>query len=467
MKKLMLALAAAAGLTACAPAVRYHPTPIAPAVSAERLERRTLDDPGLRQFIEKNLGHAVSAWPQQAWGLRSLTLAAYYFNPQMQIARAQAEEARAAITTAAARPNPVVSVAPGIPSPYLLGLDLLFTWRRAGRRKLMVEQAEDLNTAARYAVAATAWKVRSGLRTAYLNYFMALRQQELLAHEVQLHSMQVRLLSARFKVGYVARTDVLGAQQSLLSSRVELRRAEGRISETRAALAGAIGIPVATLQGVKFSWNAFDHPPGPAAVSPQQIQREAVLNRLDVRQALAQYQAAQAALQLEIARQHPNFTLGPGYQFEETHSYFTLTFSSIVPVFNRNQGPIAEAEARRKEAAARFLATQSNAIAESEQALAQYHAAVAELQEARRSLAEVRNVQEPMALQQVKFGESGQIFLTSIRLQGAAAVAAQLAAMEHLQAAMGQLEDAVQRPLEPGEASVPDYKPEKQGKETP
>ncbi|HET7214195.1 MAG TPA: TolC family protein, partial [Terriglobia bacterium] len=376
-------------------------------------------------------------------------------------------EARAAITTAAARANPVVRVAPGIPSPYLLGLDLLFTWRRAGRRKVMVAQARDLSTAARYAVAATAWKVRSGLRTAYLNYFMALRQQELLGHEVELHSRQVQLLRARFKVGYVARTDVLGARQGLLASRVELRRAEGRIPGTRAALAGAIGIPVAALQGVKFSWSAFDHQPEPAAVSPQRIQHEAVLNRLDVRHALAQYQAAQAALQLEIARQHPNFTLGPGYQFEEKHSFFTLSLSGILPVFNRNQGPIAEAEARRKEAAARFLAAQSSAIAESEQALAQYQAAVAELQEARRSLAEVRNVQEPMVLQQVKFGESGQVFLNSVRLQGVAAVATQLVAMEHLQAALGQLEDAVQRPLETGEASPPDFKPEKPGKEMP
>ncbi|HET7213457.1 MAG TPA: hypothetical protein VFL79_07715, partial [Terriglobia bacterium] len=77
MKKLMLALAAAAALTACAPAVRYHPKPIAPAASAERLESRTLDDPGLRQFMEENLRHKLSAWPQPAWGLRDLTLAAY------------------------------------------------------------------------------------------------------------------------------------------------------------------------------------------------------------------------------------------------------------------------------------------------------------------------------------------------------------------------------------------------------
>jgi cobalt-zinc-cadmium efflux system outer membrane protein len=450
MKRLCLALAAAAALTACAPAVRYHPKPIVPAATAERLESRTLNNPGLRQFMKENLGHEITAWPLQVWGLKDLMLAAYYYNPQMQIARAQAEAARAAIITAAARPNPTVTLAPGIPSPYLLGLNLLFTREAAGRRRIRVEQARDLSTAARYALASTAWKVRSGLRTACLNYFIALRQAELLTTETRLHSQQVQLLSERFKVGYVARTNVVGARQSLLSIRVVLQRAEGRIPETRAVLAGAIGIPVSALQGIRFSWAAFDHQPQPAALSPQRIRREAVLNRLDVRQALAQYQAAQAALRLQIARQHPNFSLGPGYQFEESHNYFTLTFSSILPVFNRNQGPIAEAEAQRKQAAAQFLATQANAISQSEQALARYDAARAELQEARRSLAQVRNLQEPMAVQQVKFGQSDQLFLNSIRLQGAAAVSAQLAALDHLQAALGQLEDAVQRPLEPG-----------------
>ena len=452
MKKLWLALAAAAGLTACAPAVRYHPKPIVPATTAEHLESRTLNNPGLRQFMEENLGHEISAWPPQAWGLKDLTLAAYYYNPQMQVAQAQAEAAQAAITTAAVRPNPTITLAPGIPSPYLLGLNLLFTRETAGRRRIRVEQARDLSTAARYALASTAWKVRSGLRTACLNYFMALRQAELLTTETRLHSQQVQLLSERFKVGYVARTDVVGARQSLLSSRVALRRAEGRIPETLAALAGAVGVPVSALQGIRFSWAAFDHQPHPSALSPQQIQREAVLNRLGVRQSLEQYNAAQAALRLQIARQHPNFLLGPGYQFEESHNFFTLTFSSILPVFNRNQGPIAEAEARRKQAAAQFLATQANAISQSEQALARYHAALAELQEARRFLAQVRNLQEPMAAQQVKFGQSDRLFLNSIRLQGATAVSAQLAALDRLQAALGQLEDAVQRPLEPGEA---------------
>ena len=62
-------------------------------------------------------------------------------------------------------------------------------------------------------------------------------------------------------------------------------------------------------------------------------------------------------------------------QFEERHSFFTVGVSTSIPIFNRNQGPIAEAEARRKESAAAFLQTQAQVIARSERALAVYHSA--------------------------------------------------------------------------------------------
>lgn len=462
MKRFVLACLAVAGFTACAPAVHYHPRPITPAETAARLESRSLNDPGLKEFMEKNLNRRLTSWPVTIWDLNELALAAYYFNPQMGVARARVEAAQAAVITAGARPNPTISLSPGIPSPYLLGLDLLFIRQTAGKRKIMVEEARALSSAAEYGLASTAWQVRSGLRTACLDYFMSVRQSEILGSEVHLHSQQVQWLSERFKIGEVARAEVASAQLGLLNSRVALRASEGHVSETRASLAAAIGVPVSALERIKFSWAAFDHPPEAAALSPQQIQREAVLNRLDVRRSLAQYEAAQAALQLEIANQHPDFSLGPGYHFEERNNFFTLTFSTLLPVFNRNQGPIAEAEARRKQAAAQFLATQANAIAQGEQALASYRAALRELQEARQSVAQVRNVQEPIALQQVKFGESDQLFLNNIRLQGVATVSAQLTALDHLQVALGQLEDFVQRPLGPGELPLPAFKSKKQ-----
>ncbi len=454
-------------MAGCAPVQRYRPKPIAPTATAAHLESRSLTEPGLKQFLEQNLGHPLSLWPIPTWDFNQLALAAYYFNPRMQVARAQAEAADAAIITAGARPNPSLSVAPGVPSPYLFGLDLLFPVVTAGKRRIQIEQAKALSAAAQFGLAEAAWKVRSAVRAAALSYVSSLRRAELFASEVRLRSQQVQWLTERLTVGEVARPEVESARLQLMNSRLALRTAQGRVGEARAGLAAAIGVPVSAVDGIKFSWTAFDQPPDAATLCPQLIQREAVLDRLDVRQSLAQYAAAEGALQLEIARQHPNFTLGPGYHFEESDNFFTLNFSAVLPVFNRNQGPIAEAEARRKQAAASFLSTQANTIAQSEQALARYRTAFAALEEARKSLFQIRNVQEPMARQAVSFGESDQLFLNNIQLQATVAVAAQLTALYDAQLALGQLEDAVGRPLVSGEPPPPAINSEVQGKEHP
>jgi outer membrane protein, heavy metal efflux system len=443
----IVALATAVGFTACTPAVHYHPQPIAPEATAARLESRTLADLGLEQFMKKELTRKLPAWPLQSWDLDDLTLAAYYFNPKMEVARASAQAAEAAVITAGERPNPTLSLAPGIPSPYLFDLVLNFPVQRAGRRSIKIRQAKALSAAARYTVAAMAWNVRSEVRAAALDYAVSRRRSELAEREVSLRSQQEGWLAARLAAGEAARPEVVAAQLQLLNARLALRRAQGQIQEAQAALAAAIGVPVSALDGTEFSLTVFDHPPDVKTLPAEIIQREAVLNRLDVREALARYQGSQAALQLEIARQYPNFSLGPGYQFEESHNYFTLAISTILPVFNRNQGPIAEAEARRKQAAANFLETQANAIAQSGEALARYRAAYAALEDARKSTAQIQQVQEPMAARAVNFGESDKLFLNSVRLEGAAAVATQISALNAAQQALGRLEDSVERPL--------------------
>ena len=357
--------------------------------------------------------------------------------------------------TAGERPNPVLTVAPGIPSPYLLDLALSFPVQRAGRRRIKIAEARETSTAAEYALAATAWKVRSGVRDAALNYFLVQRQMWLAQTLETLFSKKASRLEARLAAGDAARPQVESARLELVNARLALSAAQGRIRVDRASLAAAVGVPVTAIEPIHYSWKSLDNPPTPASFSAAAIQREAVLNRLDVRQALAQYQAAQSALQLEIARQYPNFSIGPGYQFEEGHNYFALPFSMMLPIFNRNQGPIAEAEARRKEAAARFLAVQSNAIAQCEAALARYRAAYSELAEARKALGQMQNVQEPDARAAVQVGEQDSLYYNGVLVQGTAVTAAYNSAVGSAQAALGALEDAVERPLEPGEVDLP------------
>jgi cobalt-zinc-cadmium efflux system outer membrane protein len=178
MKRLTSLCLAMIWLAGCA-VRKYQPAPISPANTAAHLESRNLQDQGLREFLEKNIGHPLSSWPLQSWDLSTLTLAAVYFSSEMETARARAEAADAAIITAGARPNPTLSVQPGVPSPYLLSLDLDFPIETAGKRGYRIEGAKQLTAATQLDLATTAWKVRSQVRQAFLDYMAADRETDI------------------------------------------------------------------------------------------------------------------------------------------------------------------------------------------------------------------------------------------------------------------------------------------------
>jgi outer membrane protein, heavy metal efflux system len=437
-------------LAGCA-ARRYQPAPIVPVETASKLESRNLADPGLQTFLERNLGHPVTPWPLKTWDLPRLSLAALYFNPALEEALASVAGAQAAVVTAGARPNPTLSAAPGIPSPYLFGLNLALPIETAGKRGIRIEKAKSLLEAARFSLAETTWKTYVGVRAALVNRLLALRQLELSRAEEQLLSGRVDLLEARLRAGEISRPDVDSARVALSNVQLAVRAAEGQVSETKTALAAAIGIPVSGLDATEVSWPGFDRLPAEDSLSANSIQRDAVLNRLDVRRALASYAAAESDLRLEIAKQRPDIEIGPGYQYEERNNFFTVGASLTVPIFNRNQGPIAEAEARRKAAADAFLATQARVIAESEAALTHYRASLQQLAEADRSLLRIQTDREQMARRSLQAGETDQLALSGVLLEGSAAAQARSDAFGRAQTALSELEDALQRPLGPGE----------------
>lgn len=445
-------------LTACAAPRRYRPAPISPAETASGLEARSLLDPGLRQFLEKGLGSPLPEWPPRAWDLPKLTLAALYFNPAMDTARARAASAEAAILTAGARPNPTVTLAPGIPSPYLLAFDFEIPIETAGKRGYRVEQARDLSEAAKLDLAGTAWKVRNGVRSALVDYFAAVRGADLLQAEARTRARQVDLFTQRVEAGEIARPELDVVRLAAVENSVALRAAEGKVLETRTALAVAIGVPAGALDGIEFSWPDFEQPPAAESLSAASIQRDAILNRLDVRGALEEYAATEAGLQLEIARQHPDVQIGPGYQFEEQDNFFVLGLTATLPIFNRNQGPIAEAEARRREAAATFLATQAQVIAQSEAAFAGYETALGQLREVDESLRKVQDQREQIAQQALQVGESDSLELNAVTLESSAIAQTRFTAVVQARHALGDLEDAVERPLEPGD--IPPLSPQ-------
>src|SRR5262245_28408983 len=65
-------------LAGCA---HFEPQSLSSNETVVAFESRSLGDPQLHSFIEKNLGRELKQWPPKLWDLELLTLAAYYFHP--------------------------------------------------------------------------------------------------------------------------------------------------------------------------------------------------------------------------------------------------------------------------------------------------------------------------------------------------------------------------------------------------
>ena len=84
----------------------FHSRPLDPDKTAVDFESRSLTDPGLRTYLSKSItGEPVL-------NLDTLTLVAFYYHPDLHVARAQWGVTQAGRRTAGERPNPSLSVAP-------------------------------------------------------------------------------------------------------------------------------------------------------------------------------------------------------------------------------------------------------------------------------------------------------------------------------------------------------------------
>ncbi|HWA87501.1 MAG TPA: TolC family protein, partial [Opitutus sp.] len=131
---------------------------------------------------------------------------------------------------------------------------------------------------------------------------------------------------------------------------------------------------------------------------------------------------------------------------DQGENKWTLGLTLELPLFNQNQGPIAEAVARRREAAAQFLAAQAQAIAEIDAAATAQAAAATQLGYLRRAQHEL-DAQQAGAESRQRAGAGDAYEVASADIAAAAGRTALLDAESQAALASGQLEDALQIPF--------------------
>lgn len=293
-------------------------------------------------------------------------------NPELAAARTEIEAVEGVRLQAGTRPNPELAyliedtrrdtrtTTVQVQQPIELG----------GQRAARIDAAERALDAARFELDARRLAVRAAVATAFFD-LLALQDRARVAEDsLALAQRSSRAAGRRVAAGQVSPVEETKARVAEAGVRIELTQVGAEIVAARARLAYAMGRP---LGAARPEGRLDDLPALPPA--------DAVRDRLDaapgVRRAMLELERRRALAALERARRLSNVTVSVGTRrVEEAGRQQAVVGVSIpLPLFDRNQGNVLEAQRREDKAADELRAARALAEAEAEQALARLAAA--------------------------------------------------------------------------------------------
>lgn len=432
-------------LSACA---SVPTTPLSVANSAAALDARSLCDPRLATFMAAS-GMPVEGSPM-SWNLQRLTLAAVYFHPDLAIADARLARAEAAIRTASQRPNPVLNLTPQVnatnpnPTAWIVGTSINLLLELFGKREARAAEAKALAEAARFDVDTASWQVRGNVRAAMLMLWESEQRARLVAERRDLQARLATFVERRLAVGEASAIDAARERATRDTDTLAVADAARAVADARVSLATAVGVPVHALDGVSIDFAAIAEVRAPDDIAA--LRRRALTSRADIQASLARYDAAQDALKLQAANRFPNLSLGPRFHYDQGQNKFGLDLKTDLPIFNVNGGQIAEADARRREAAARFIALQAQVIGAIDRAAAAYATATQSLHAAE-ALAAQQADRRARDRRVFRAGALDHATLLTGEIEYLQGRDARLGALVMQRKALGQLEDALRIPI--------------------
>lgn len=444
------AVAIALALFALGACATYTPAPIEPAKTAEAFAARRLDAPALREQIARVLPDAADPWPPAAWDRAGLLTVALADNGSLAVARAEVEAALAARITAGETPNPTLGLqteyARREPDHWLYGVSFDFLLPHRAVRTIDIEVAELGGVSARADLMEKTWDVRRALVAALSDRESARRRLDATARLADAQDRLIALQKRRVDAGEDAPTDLNASQTARLDTEQQVAGARADVVTADAAVAAALGVPIAALDGVAIVWPDWGAPPPFAQDGFASAREAALLSRADLASAIDAYAASEKKLERAIARQYPQFELKPGYYWDHGIAKWPFEVDFALPVFNRNEGEIAEAKAAREIAGQKLLALQAEIHGEVDATLRADAVAAESLDTTRRRGDSLRQ-QLVHADAALKLGASDSIDRTNAEVLVLRAELEAVQAAAQRQSARNALEDALHAPL--------------------
>ena len=280
--------------------------------------------------------------------------------------RANLTVAEAGRITARLRPNPVLSggansldwLGTGFnelnaagPPEYALRVDVPF--ERAHKRELRSEVADSAKRIAEAQFADAVRRLKIDVTLASIDVLEAKSKLQLARDNLQTLDRLVQLNERRLTSGAIPPLEVTRSRVAMLQYRGTVKTAELALTEARLKLLPLVGrrpdeppLDIEDRLGI---------PPADASPDLTGLLQFARTTRPDL-QALRRDQArTQADLRLQVAQGKVDYTLGAEYRRQQgvngRGNLLGLFFTVPLPIFNRNQGEIARAEAEGEKSA--------------------------------------------------------------------------------------------------------------------
>lgn len=291
--------------------------------------------------------HAV-ADGTATYSLPALREAARAAHPSLAAARAAVEAGRAQVITAGAYPNPEVEFlagrtrarAPGATTGSVQSLEITQRIDNPWQREARIDAA------------GFALNVREAERRSFENDLLARLDQrfyELLRREAELRAAREDLglaeqirsrVAVRVQTGESPRYELIKADTELLNAQKSAEGAALRVSQARAGLRALVSPALPAEFAVEGSLAT-----SPVVPSLDSLRAEVLARNPELARSQAEVRRAERQLELERLRRHPELAVKVAEERDSEIRDSRLGVILSVPLWDRRQGPVAEAGA--------------------------------------------------------------------------------------------------------------------------
>jgi len=287
--------------------------------------------------------------------LDDVLLLAARHNPRLRASGAAVEVARGAVLTAKSYANPTVTLgslgrqralADGAVPGMLHGFTVNQPLELPKVRQARISSATIGLESSRYNLAETEMTVRGSVKLAFYGLLRRKAEFEVARENLKLLEELRQRIEVQVRVGEAARLELTRADAEVAAAKIQVQTAELRRAAALATLDATVGTQ---LEGFEFS-TALDPPVNLPPLG--QLRAELLKRHPAIAMAEAETRRAEANLGLQRALRVPQPTFWADVLRQPDVSQYRYGVTLDLPLWNRREGPIAEAVGEQRHAAA-------------------------------------------------------------------------------------------------------------------